>query len=146
MTRIWLSGEPRPAPRPRANGGKRAFNPKWYTELKQRWAEEAASQLIGAPLFMNGERLTVTLAFNRKDHTKADIDNLFKSAVDAISGLWFTDDAMIDEAHVTVRRGVGKARAGVAVSVDVRRRRRAPGLRYRLSCGAAHRLMCAGRV
>jgi Holliday junction resolvase RusA-like endonuclease len=145
VTRIWLSGEPRPAPRPRANGGRRAFNPKWYTELKERWAEEAAGQLIGAPHFMNGERLVVRLDFFRKDFTLADWDNLAKAATDPLSGLWFRDDAMIDEAHVTVRRGVGKARAGVAVCVDVRRRQRAPGMRRELEIVRARRLR-AGRV
>lgn len=146
MTRIWLSGEPRPAPRPRAARNGCSYNEQWYTALKKRWRDEAALQLIGAPRFMSGERLAVRLAFYRKDWTKADIDNLFKGAVDSVSGLWFSDDAMIDEAHVVVRRGVGKRRAGVMVSVGVRRRQRAPGLRGQLELGRARRLMRAGRV
>jgi len=146
VTRIWLSGEPRPAPRPRNARNGHSYNPRWYMDMKAGWAQEAALQLIGAPLFMGGERLVVRLDFYRKDFTLADWDNLAKAATDPLNGLLWTDDAQIDEAHVRVRRGVGKARAGVWVSVDVRRRQRAPGLRRTLELGRARRLMRAGRV
>lgn len=116
MTAIWLSGNPRPAPRPRGSGNGQSFNPRWYTQLKKQWAQEAALQLLTAPTFFEGERLGVALWVYRADNRTADWDNISKSATDPLSGIWWGDDAQIDEAHVYVSRGVGAAAAGVAVS------------------------------
>lgn len=116
MTAIWLSGNPRPAPRPRGSGNGQSFNPRWYTDLKKRWAQEAALQLLTAPTFFDGQRLAVSLMVYRADNRVADWDNLSKSATDPLSGIWWGDDAQIDEAHVYVMRGVGSDAAGVQVA------------------------------
>ena len=117
--RIRLSGDPSPCPRPRARRqGKhaRVYYPKGYEEQKTRWRWEAITQTNGAA-FPKGTRLSVWLTIDRATRRIADGDNLAKAVTDALNQVAYHDDAQIDRWHITVRRGVGRDRAGTRVVV-----------------------------
>jgi Holliday junction resolvase RusA-like endonuclease len=113
---VRLSGNPKPAPRPRVSG-RTAYNPTWYENQSAVWALEAGSQIRLEDLrkFFDGERLAVELRFFRADKRRADFDNLAKAATDPLNGVLWRDDAQIDEAHIYVMRGVDSGYATVTV-------------------------------
>lgn len=115
---LILPGNPRPAPRPRVSNGH-AHNPSWYTTLKTGWALAARSQMNAADWEPVIGRLDVHAVFYRENHVKADADNLLKTALDALNGIAFADDAQVDRLSASVVRGVGKAQARAVVSVRV---------------------------
>lgn len=116
--RLTFSGDPRPAPRPRVTQ-RGTHYPAWYEAQAATWQLEAASQLNtrGLAAFDSGERLAVRLWFRRATHQRADFDNLCKAVTDALNTIAYADDAQIDEAHVYIARGVGRAAAGACIEV-----------------------------
>ena len=115
---IWIEfpGEPMPAARWKTTSGKG----KQFKKYRQQWndfREWASIQMIGQDAFINGERLVIEIHIKRKNHIRADIDNLFKAITDPLNGIVYGDDAQIDVAHVYIERGVGETNAGVVIEV-----------------------------
>jgi len=139
---VKLSGNPKPAPRPRV-AGRRAYNPTWYENQSTVWALEAGQQINLDDLrqFMDGERLAVELRFFRADRRRADFDNLAKAVTDPLNGVLWQDDAQIDEAHIYVVRGVGD---DAHATVTAWKRRPARPQRRRLRTAAPGRHLRAG--
>ena len=130
---LYLSGDPRPAPRPRVTRHGTHY-PSWYEAQSEAWALEANAQIRrGGWRRFEDARLCVTLQVNRATHHRADFDNISKAVTDALNGVAYYDDAQIDEAHVYIRRGVGEAAAGVRVTIGRAYGRRHPGLRRELA-------------
>ena len=88
---IEVPGQCVPCPRPRARRGKRAYYPVRYTD----WLESAryeALRAVGKVLWECPVSLVVTFYGARPN---ADIDNLLKSAMDALQGIVIVDDKQV---------------------------------------------------
>lgn len=143
MIKLYIEGNPRPAPRPRAARNGHVYMPKWYMDLKYAIELEAQSQMnLHEYEPLNDSRVAARLNFYRASHEKADIDNLSKTVFDALNGIAYSDDAQVDELHATVTRGVGKASAGVMVELWEcgKQQRRVVGWKQQRAAGAIRRL------
>lgn len=123
--RMLLSGDPRPAPRPKVtrNG---VYYPAWYDNMRDAWALEAQAQIAQGGMSLLTGRVGARLVFYRATRRTADPDNLTKGVLDSLNGVAFTDDRLIDRLDVVVHRGVGIERARVVVelwALDKRRTR-----------------------
>ena len=102
-----------PCPRPRGKAGQRAYYSQRYTDWKtaaQVAALEACASQAGTPrpCWTGAVELRVIFDGARKN---ADIDNLVKSAMDAIQGIIIEDDVQVHRLYASKRigRGVRKA-------------------------------------
>lgn len=65
--------------------------------LKEAYSWEAAKQWRDVPL---DEAFAVTMHFYHRTHRKQDIDNFNKLVLDALTGIVWKDDSLIDEMHL----------------------------------------------
>jgi len=121
ILRLYLPGNPRPAPRARvvARGQNRAhgYRPKWYVQQSAEWGYQAQGQAFWQKWEVAHGRCAVKVTFRRATFHTADIDNLFKAFADALKGIIWGDDAQVDSAVIYVERGVGQERAGVLAEI-----------------------------
>lgn len=129
--KLVIHGNPRPAPRPRGSAGQRSYNPKWYEDLKDDAIKQLKLQYRGEP--MTGT-IALSLVYYRKDYTKADVDNLAKLTMDAMSqqtemvkiagkkrkvvtypGIYIDDNQIID---LRVRKRVDKSSPRVEIEIE----------------------------
>ena len=59
--------------------------------------------------------VAVEVAFYRKDHTRADLDNFAKSVLDPLNGVVWKDDAQVVELHSYKRLDAGRPRVEVRI-------------------------------
>lgn len=111
-------GNPLPAPRPRLGNGHAHHRPA-YAAQQEFWQTIAVLRMVeqDALPFPADARLSVQAMFYRADHRRCDLDNLLKSALDALTGVAWTDDSQVDEIHARVVRGVREAFACTQVLV-----------------------------
>jgi Holliday junction resolvase RusA-like endonuclease len=127
VTRFVFSGDPVPASRPRFANGHTYYLPRYENALTL-WRLEAATQ--ARRMYPRDARLAVTVTFYREKRTGADVDNLCKGVLDALTGAAYADDDQVDELHAVVVRGVGRGHGRTVVRVS--RARRHGGLRAEL--------------
>lgn len=114
--RLTLEGNPVPAARPRVSRG-RTYYPRRYEQALEYWRLQARQQTDGP--FPRDARLAVSVVFYRETRTRADVDNLVKTVLDALTGAVMHDDDQVDLLRARVVRGVGKGKGRADVTVRV---------------------------
>lgn len=114
---LTLHGDPVAKGRPRLGKNGHAFTPE-----RTRMAEKAVTDAVIAA--MNGlppvaDPVVVSVVFSCATRRRADADNLLKLITDAMNKVAFEDDSQIEEFHVRVHRGVGKANARTVLEVSL---------------------------
>lgn len=111
-------GDPLPCPRPRL-GNRHAHHSPAYAAQLGIWRACAMQRMAetNADPFPPGTRLTVRVRFYRATRRRCDLDNLLKSALDALTGTAWADDSQVDVLDAAVTRGVGVAAACTVVEV-----------------------------
>jgi len=105
-------GNPLPAPRPRLGNGHAHHRPEYAAQLTswRVWAQLDMMEQDAEP-FPAAARLAVEVVFYRENRRRCDLDNLLKSALDALTGAAWADDSQVDQIAARVVRGIGKAGA-----------------------------------
>jgi crossover junction endodeoxyribonuclease RusA len=114
---VTIPGDPVAKGRPRLGKNGHAFTPE-----RTRMAEKAVTDLcIG---LMDGQSplegaVSLSVVFHCGTRRRTDADNLLKLVTDAMNQVVFADDSQIEEFHVRLYRGVGKANAKTLVQVSI---------------------------
>lgn len=112
-----IPGDPIAKGRPRMGKNGHAFTPE-----RTRMAEKAVTDLcIG---LMDGDppievAVSLDVLFHCATKRRTDADNLLKLLTDAMNQVVFADDSLIEDFHVRLVRGVGKANAKTLVQVSL---------------------------
>ena len=110
VIRFEVAGKPVPKKRPRVTS-RGTYTPKETVSYERSiaWAAKAAVGCM-AP---TDKQCSVSLSFYE---TKADIDNLIKSALDGMNGVIFIDDRQVH--HVEASRLTGEPKTVVEVIIN----------------------------
>lgn len=97
MVRIEISGDIRPAGRPRFTRGGHAYQPAQNREVRQM-IQAAARSAMKNQTPMTGEVSAVVQIYRRRKVTAknfGDVDNFLKAVLDALNGICYSDDSQV---------------------------------------------------
>jgi crossover junction endodeoxyribonuclease RusA len=110
---VTVAGDPIAKGRPRTSKGV-TYTPPRTREAEKHFREAAAAGRATGPLPFTVP-ISVTLQFYCRTRRRVDWDNLAKLATDAMNGLVYTDDVLIEDCRVRVMRGADQPRTEVKV-------------------------------
>ena len=128
VVRFRVEGTPRPKGSWRHVGAGRVISAAKGLDAWERAVRQAAQHAMVVPR-VHGDALQVTLCFRmprpacREDDvwhaTRPDIDKLIRAVLDAMSGIVYTDDALICSVSAVARYECETMQPGVAVTVSL---------------------------
>lgn len=106
MIKITAPIDSVPFKRPRFNGRK-VFNDPKYTACKDALGFIARKAMNGTEPLKGAIKISVTVTRNLKPSSRnfGDADNHLKTALDALNGICYEDDAQVTQAEVTLQQG-----------------------------------------
>lgn len=113
--RFAVKGDPVPKARPRIGHGT-AYTPARTKHWQEAVAWEArfAMSETGRDLFTSPVAIQMRFAYGNHG---ADLDNLVKAVWDALNGVVWKDDVLVEQMAARIVRGVPKPERGVIVEV-----------------------------